>query len=329
MITFVTGARPNFIKVKPMMDRCDLLGVNYNVFNSNQHDPNMQVFKMGNVKSKSVRYSHNREGRFVFIMSEFCKFLIDGNYTSVVIVGDTDTSLACALTADMMNIPVIHVEAGMRSFYKMPEETNRVAIDRISSIRFTPTIYNTDLLNIEKLSSIMSGNIMVEALIKNWIPSKLDMGKYVLVEVHRAENDDKLQDITKLFKNMEFPVKWVKHPRHLYKYETHCNITYMEPQSYNDMLNLVSNAILVITDSGGLQVDTAYIGVPCITFREQTEWSITVERGSNLLLSDVGLIDRMYKGFIKDYKKVSYKDQLWDDKVSDRIIKTMIKEKLV
>lgn len=322
MIVFVTGARPNFIKVKPMIDRCKDMDVDHLVYNSNQHDPNMQVFDMGTDTNRTI--SRNREGRFAWMMSDFSRFLNGKLVDVVVVVGDTDTSFACALVADMRGIPVAHVEAGMRSFYHMPEETNRVGIDRLSTYRYAPTKYNLELLEKEGLDGVLVGNIMVESLMRYW-KTPVDRDEdFILIEMHRAENDPNIKDVILFASKAKLTVKWVKHPRHSSNgiYGKWRNIKYLEPMPYEKMLTWVMNAAVVITDSGGLQVDTSVLKTPCITFRKQTEWKITLERGTNILVDSVGRLEEVYMGWIKTAqgRECDFSDQLWDDKVSERII---------
>ena len=320
MLVFVTGARPNFIKVKALIDYCDKAGVDYTVFNSNQHSPNMQVFKMGASVLSST--SHNREGRFAFIMSSFSTFLNGTRPAVVAVVGDTDTSLACGLTADMRGIPVAHIEAGMRSYYYMPEETNRVALDRMSTYRLTSTTDAVVNLNREGMQGKLVGNLMIETLIRNWVPTKLDTPPYILMEFHRPENDSKQVELMEAAATMCLPVRFVVHPRHgnaeVLKAD---NITYLAPLSYQDMITEVANAALVCTDSGGLQADTSYLKVPCLTLRKGTEWLVTVTYGTNNLVGSVEKLMDTYQQHMGVKSNMDFGvSQLWDDQVSERII---------
>jgi UDP-N-acetylglucosamine 2-epimerase len=270
-------------------------------------------------------------------MSDFSRFIADlkPQYKPkvVVVVGDTDTSLACALCADMEGIPVAHVEAGLRSYYKMPEETNRIAIDSLSTYNFAPTIAAHNCLINSKLPSIHVGNIMVETLLKNY---KRDINpimydQYILVEIHRKENDLVMKDIMKKLDVEWINVTWVKHPR--YKEYAAEHIKFLVPQSYNNMCHLVDYATMVITDSGGLQVDSTVLGTPCITIRESTEWGNTIYSGTNHLVNVKNFLsmDLRSEGLSyivnKETNKRMLQDELWDDKVSERIL-TVLKEVL-
>jgi len=340
MLVFVVGARPNFIKVRPLVDCCKRNNVDYIVYNSNQHDIDMQVFKFDKVYTPNIPLSENRVRRFSQIMDDFYDFLKDTNnklelknnrpnsskIDFVVIVGDVDTSLACALTADMSGIRVVHIESGMRSYYKMPEEVNRVAIDNMSIIRFTADSSSREILRKEGMDSIHVGNIMIESLIRYWKNLWADKKKedpYILVEIHREENDNNIKKLQETFQKMSLPVKWVVHPRNMNKYyRGFSNIKFLKPQSYESMLDLVYSSSLVITDSGGLQCDASYLGIPVITFRKDTEWKVTVDKGINVVTNDLGKINRIYEPHIHCGPDLNpdFSDELWDDQVSERII---------
>jgi UDP-N-acetylglucosamine 2-epimerase (non-hydrolysing) len=332
MILFVTGARPNFIKVKPLIDKCAEWGIPHLIYNSNQHDAQMQVFEMGAIRDKLFSFD-TRVQRFSCIMNDFSNFLAASKPSVVVVTGDTDTSLACALCADMKGIPVAHVEAGLRSYYKMPEETNRIAIDTLSTYNFAPTLEAHTCLTNLKLPSTHVGNIMVESLIKNylnksepvWFPKGETFRDYILVELHRQENDIYVTEVMRILDEIKSKVVWVKHPR--YKYENMQNIRFLDPQSYYNMCYLVRNANLLITDSGGLQVDSTFLGTPCITLRKSTEWQSTIHHGTNHLVSIKDFIGEA-KLNAEDYvgkktNKEVFKRELWDDKVSERILNVL------
>lgn len=322
MIIFVAGARPNYIKVQPLIDKCREKGMDYLVFNANQHQENMQVFKMGEIKE---RPKINRASRFAKTIDGFTHFLLDSFDSHfikwVVVVGDTDTSLACALTADMLGYEVAHVEAGMRSFYKMPEEVNRIAIDRLSTIRFAPTQTCVKNLENEKMHSILVGNIMIESLLKYGYLEKMNIPPYVLMEIHRQENDCNQQELFDIVAEFPLRVLWVKHPRNTYP-EKAKNIEFLEPMTYAAMTNLTANATLVITDSGGLQCDATYLKVPCVTLRENTEWVETLGHG-NTIAKRVGQLEGVCQRapIMFDY---DFASELWDDKVSERILEYLV-----
>ncbi len=316
MLLFVTGARPNFVKVKPLIDACCEAKIDHKVYNSNQHDKNMQVFELYPEIQNGEKFN-GRASRFPHLMIDFSKALGVVQPTIVIIVGDTDTSLACALMADMCGYKIAHVEAGLRSRYKMPEETNRITIDNLATYNFAPTIEAMKNLKKEKLDGFHVGNIMIESIVKYWKPTK-SYDNYVLIEIHREENDNKISELIDFASKISMPVKWIMHPRN--KYKSASNIEFLPPQTYQDMISLVANAKLLITDSGGLQAESAFLATPCITFRKNTEWKCTIESGCNHLINDIDELESVYEDYIGNCNNSFIQEELWDNEVSNRIL---------
>lgn len=329
MIMFVTGTRPSSIKVQPLVDCCERMSIDYEVWNTNQHQTDMQVFDMTGDTVSTVT-SEKRPIRFANMIHDFIMHCdIHKKPRIVVVVGDTDSALAAATAANMYGIPVAHVEAGVRSFYNMPEEINRIAIDQMATYLFAPTTEALANLAVDKLTGIHVGNIMVESLLRYGDIKKKEGLKYILVEIHRAENDDNIIDICTLCGALSLPVKWVKHPRYEGKgiYQKLPNIEYLTPQSYKAMTALVSNASLVITDSGGLQVDSCYLNVPCITIRKSTEWGETISSGANILVDpvyNISNIHQIYEEHMNTKFSTDFLIELWDDQVSERIMEILL-----
>jgi UDP-N-acetylglucosamine 2-epimerase (non-hydrolysing) len=166
------------------------------------------------------------------------------------------------------------------------------------------------------------GNIMVESLMKYYIQKNIRTTKedYILVELHRQENDRYMEQIMGHLDKVASKVVWVKHPRYnCYKGE---HITFLPPQGYVDMCRLVDKAKLLITDSGGLQVDSTYLGTPCMTLRERTEWGNTVSFGTNTLCSVETFLGNWTLPE-KEADQDKFKAELWDDKVSERILNVL------
>jgi UDP-N-acetylglucosamine 2-epimerase (non-hydrolysing) len=261
-----------------------------------------------------------------------------------VVVGDVNSSLAAALVAAKKLIPVAHIEAGLRSFdLSMPEELNRIIIDSISTMLFT-TEPAADF-NLESENHIAHiyrvGNVMIDTL-KSKLPEakKLDTykryglkrGEYVLVTLHRPSNVDskvKLTAICNVMKKIskKHKVIFLAHPRTQKKIKQFKlsleNIIYEEPVGYLENLNLMDNANVVVTDSGGIQEETTFLGVPCVTLRRSTERPITVVCGTNVV---AGVDHRLYEQIILDaLSKKRIKDapqiHLWDGKASERIMR--------
>jgi UDP-N-acetylglucosamine 2-epimerase len=222
----------------------------------------------------------------------------------VVIYGDTNSTLAGALAAAKLGVPVAHVEAGLRSFVRdMPEEINRVVADRVSSYLFAPTQTAVDNLAREGISEgvTLTGDIMYDALLqhgetasrKSRILQELVLAPrgYVLATVHRAANTDdpaKLGEIMDALALLHEPVIVPMHPRTRAALmgtdiEVEPPVRISEPVGYLDMLELQRNARMVLTDSGGVQKEAYLLAVPCVTLRDETEWTETLEGGWNVL----------------------------------------------
>jgi UDP-GlcNAc3NAcA epimerase len=227
----------------------------------------------------------------------------------VMVYGDTNSTLAGAIAASKLHIKIAHVEAGLRSFnMRMPEEVNRILTDRISSVLFCPTQAAVDNLNNEGIGNwqthakvVLSGDVMQDGAMfyqsVAQIPKGLDItSDFVLCTIHRAENTDEPKRLLAIFEalNEIAQTKQVILPLHPrtkkiiqdLKLNTH-NLTIIDPVGYLNMVWLIDHAGLVMTDSGGLQKEAYFFGVPCITLRDETEWIELVEEGANLLVGAV------------------------------------------
>ncbi|MDP4238494.1 MAG: UDP-N-acetylglucosamine 2-epimerase (non-hydrolyzing), partial [Bacteroidota bacterium] len=228
----------------------------------------------------------------------------------VLVYGDTNSTLAGALAASKLHIPVIHVEAGLRSFDRnMPEEINRILTDRISSVLFCPTDTAVNNLRLEGFENmpvqiIKNGDVMQDAAIyyaakaeqKSDILNRVGLSKFVLATIHRQENTDSFENLKNIITglneiNRQTPVVVPIHPRTRNIF-TQWNIVpefkLIDPVGYFDMIMLLKSCELVITDSGGVQKEAFFFGKHCITLRKQTEWVELVENGYNILVgSDV------------------------------------------
>lgn len=224
----------------------------------------------------------------------------------VLVYGDTDTTLAGALAAVKLHVPLAHVEAGLRSFNrKMPEEINRVLTDHVSDLLFTPT--NTSTINLmregiqgDKVRQV--GDVMYDATLYytkqaeqiSTILQKLslDSKSYILASVHRAENTedrDRLNNILLGFAGAHCPVVWPMHPRTrkrlaIFGLQLPATVRMIDPVGYHDMMMLEKNARMIATDSGGVQKEAFFHGVRCITLRDETEWTELVEAGANTIV---------------------------------------------
>lgn len=253
------------------------------------------------------------------------RILMDELPDYVLVYGDTNSTLAGALAAKKLHIPVIHVEAGLRSFdMKMPEEINRIITDRISDILFCPTkLAYENLLKegFENFSSVIleSGDVMYDAALfyaeqarsKSHIIDKLALYQpFVLSTIHRAENTDNLTNLDNIINSLNeinetYPVVVPIHPRTRKIIQSHklkTNFTIINPVGYFDMLQLLTHCILVITDSGGLQKEAYYFKKNCITTRNQTEWKELVDNGYNICVGAdrKKIIDAFHRMLIYD-----------------------------
>lgn len=291
------------------------------------------------------------------IMLEFEKVIRIEKPDLVLVVGDVNSTLACALVAVKEHIPVVHVEAGLRSGdRRMPEEINRILTDSISDQLFVTenaALVNLRNENVDESKIHFSGNVMIDSLLyflpkirKLNIPEKLGLTSksYVLMTMHRPANVDCIKglrhilEIIKeiaLLKNVVFPV----HPRTMRnlevnglkkEFENIKGLEILEPQGYLEFLNLTLHAALVLTDSGGIQEETTFLQIPCITLRETTERPVTVELGTNYLLSSpetenvVKLAETIFQGNAKK----GIIPALWDGKAAERIV-SVLREKYI
>ncbi len=309
-IITVLGARPQFIKASPVSRALK----NHNKFkeiiiHTGQHfDTNMSDIFFNELAIPKPDYTLNIHGGSHGEMTgkmliEVEKVLITERPDAVMVYGDTNSTLAGALAASKLHIPIIHVEAGLRSFnMQMPEEINRILTDNVSSILFCPTDIAVNNLQAEGFGSKpvhirKVGDVMEDAaLYFSQMAKKPDglasIQNFILTTLHRAENTDNqarlteivnaLNDIHKRIATVVMPI----HPRTkkmLAQYGLHLDVHLIEPVGYLEMIWLLKNTALIITDSGGLQKEAFFFRKPCITVRDQTEWVELIEAGVNKL----------------------------------------------
>jgi len=357
-IISVVGARPNFIKIAPIHKAFLSYKDNYQhlICHTGQHfDEKMSKIFFEELEMPKPDFylgigggSHAEQT--AKIMIEFEKILLEHKPELVIVPGDVNSTLAASLTAAKLHIPVAHVEAGLRSFdMSMPEEINRILTDKISELLFITeesAIQNLRNEGTDKSKVFFTGNVMIDSLVhylpkinKNNILSKLHLKKdnYILSTFHRpsnVDNYDSLKMILETFSKLAnshkivFPV----HPRTQNMIETfgfkdliHQNILLLEPIGYLDFLSLMKNATLVITDSGGIQEETTFLNVQCITVRNSTERPITCNLGTNQLIgTDLDKVYNAALNVLKGNKKEGKIPDLWDGHASERICKIII-----
>ena len=327
-ILTIVGARPQFIKAaalsRVIAEEKDLEEV---LVHTGQHfDQNMsQVFfdEMDiPVPDYNLNINSMGHGAMTGKMLEGIEKILEAEKPSIVLVyGDTNSTLAGALASKKMNIPVAHVEAGLRSFnMRMPEEVNRILTDRISDVLFCPGDEAIDNLKKEGFDHFDAkvfnvGDIMYDAVIhyRSQVKEKakvtrgiVERGEFLLLTLHRQENTDDPKVLRELIKALNklaktnrivFPV----HPRTKKKLETvdlPLKVEMIEPVGYFDMLNLITHSKMVMTDSGGLQKEAYYLNKFCITLRPQTEWVELVDHGFNLVCGhNINQIEEAYEYF--------------------------------
>ncbi|ABF42307.1 UDP-N-acetylglucosamine 2-epimerase [Candidatus Koribacter versatilis Ellin345] len=313
----VVGARPQFIKSGPVSlaiekhNRENGVTIEEILVHTGQHyDSEMSQVFFEEMNLRTPKYnlevgSGNHGEQTAQILARCEKVLMDEKATALMVYGDTNSTLAAALAAVKLHIPVFHVEAGLRSFVReMPEEVNRVLTDHISDLLFAPTDTAVENLKAEGITKGVEllGDVMYDAIQQHLQTAKMSSsilntlaltpGGYALMTMHRASNTDDpallgqiLSAISEIAKNIR--VVWPVHPRARKRMEDfgiHAEgITLISPASYLDMMMLVSNASLVLTDSGGLQKEACWMRVPCVTLRDETEWVETVASGWNTL----------------------------------------------
>ena len=315
-IITVVGARPQFIKAATLSRQFKLLGIEEKIIHTGQHfDANMSEIFFDEMEIPKPAYqldihgvSHGAmTGR---MLEGIEKILMSEKPDGVLVYGDTNSTLAGALAAAKLHIPVIHVEAGLRSFnMEMPEEINRILTDRISNALFCPT--DTAVNNLMRegfdnmpIQIIKNGDVMQDAAmyyadkaqLKSDIIRKAGLNKFVLATIHRQENTDNPENLKNIIEGLnaihkEIPIVVPMHPRTrniLAQNYQLPDFTIIDPVGYFDMIMLLKSCEMVITDSGGVQKEAFFFAKHCITLREQTEWVELVENGFNLLVgSDI------------------------------------------
>jgi len=315
-ITTVVGARPQFVKAATVsralaaLKRSHNIRIQESIVHTGQHyDENMSrvFFEELHIPEPTINLevgSGTHGHQTASMLERLESVLLDSKPDWVLIYGDTNTTLAGALAAAKLRIPVAHVEAGLRSFNRrMPEEINRIVADHLSTLLFSPTDTATQNLNREGIFAGVHqvGDVMYDSVLFNTklaefsskIMRQLDLAKasFYLATIHRAENTDdpeRMRAILSAFAQIEQTIILPMHPRTRIRntvakepIKIGRNVKVIEPVSYLDMLMLEQNARVILTDSGGVQKEAYWFRVPCITLREETEWVELVQAGCN------------------------------------------------
>ncbi|MDD4564898.1 MAG: UDP-N-acetylglucosamine 2-epimerase (non-hydrolyzing) [Eubacteriales bacterium] len=357
-IITVVGARPQFIKAgvvsKALQKSCNF---NEIMIHTGQHyDKNMSDIFFEELGIPEPKYnlgvgSYSHGKQTAKILEGIENILLNEKPEALMVYGDTNSTLAGALAASKLHIPVVHIEAGLRSFNKlMPEEQNRIITDHISNVLFCPTqtavinlanegirervfntgdvMYDSTLMNREIALTKMTFSECVENMVILFGDSNIIEKEYYLATIHRAENTDsieKLNHILNGFEKLGYRVLFLVHPRtynlmkdliHSTKYK---NIIFSRPVSYLQMIILTSFAKKVLTDSGGLQKEAYFLEIPCVTLRDQTEWTETLEGNWNILcgINEQEIVNKTTES--TPDKNVLFKKHFGDGKASEKI----------
>lgn len=352
LLHLVAGTRPNFVKIAPLFHTLKMeKGWTLRVIHTGQHyDPEMSSHFYRDLNLPAPDYDLNvGDGTHIEqiakIMLGYEKVCAQEHPSLVIVVGDVNSTLACALSAKKFGFKVAHLEAGLRNHdSSMPEELNRVLTDRIADILWTPSQdADTNLLSegIPSSRVFRVGNIMIDTfeMLREKIrqePLAADISKtvpnFVVVTFHRPSNVDHKKNLSAIVENLIrlsqiIPVVFPVHPRTkkslghfgLWESLSHAkNMILLPAMSYTSFMGLVSRAHFVITDSGGIQEESTYLGIPCLTLRDTTERPITVILGTNRLVNISELYDAALS-IQNGNRKKGCCPELWDGRTSLRI----------
>jgi UDP-N-acetylglucosamine 2-epimerase (non-hydrolysing) len=356
-LTIIAGARPNFIKIAPLIEAIAKrkgVDIEYRLVHTGQHfDKRMSssFFDQLGIPPPHINLQAgggSQAEQTANIMIRFEHELLEYPADLVIVVGDVTSTMACSIVAKKLEIKVAHIEAGIRSGdMSMPEEVNRIVTDAISDYFFTTSVFANENLRSAGISQdriFFVGNIMIDTLLKEmpnfkrpgiWSEAQLTVGNYFVITLHRpaiVDHEDELMQMINeiLHYSRLLPVIFPVHPRTakmLKNYRLKAQNLYMiEPLSYLEFNYLVKNAKAVITDSGGITEETTVMGIPCLTLRNSTERPETCTIGTNELLGTDPkalrpALDKLFNG---EWAKGGV-PELWDGKTSERIVDHLIR----
>lgn len=357
-ISIVAGARPNFIKIAPIIEAIKqkkALGekISYRLVHTGQHyDEKMsgQFFIDLQITKPDVNLNcggGSQAEQTAEIMKAFEKELIQNPADLVIVVGDVNSTMACSITAKKLHTKVAHVEAGIRSFdMKMPEEINRIVTDSLSDYFFTTSrSANKNLRQMGKTDDqiFFVGNVMIDSLFK-FIPAfkkpevfdqhNLSPQKYFILTLHRPSNVDEITELHQLIQFLceqveNIPIIFPVHPRtqkNLNLKNIPEKLILTPPLGYLEFNYLVKNALGVLTDSGGITEETSMMNIPCLTLRDSTERPETITHGTNELVGkDRDKIALNLKKILNKNWKQGVAPELWDGKSAERIVEILLK----
>ena len=354
----VVGARPNLVKIASIIEEtAKHPEIEQILLHTGQHyDDNMSkvFFDDLNIPRPDLYLgvgSASHAEQTARIMLAFEQVLLECKPDLVLVVGDVNSTMACAITALKLRTPVAHVEAGLRSFDRtMPEEINRVVTDALSDLLFTTEESANENLQREGIPEekiFFVGNVMIDTLLKHRKKAmhtgilerlRLKRGKYVVLTLHRPSNVDDREVFLRIIDALDWVQRRIRlvfpaHPRtakqiHDFglgsKFEAINNLLLLEPLGYLEFLGLMSQAKFVLTDSGGIQEETTILQVPCLTLREQTERPVTVKEGTNIVVGNrTERIIEESKKILEGKAKEGRVPRFWDGKAAKRIVEVI------
>jgi UDP-N-acetylglucosamine 2-epimerase (non-hydrolysing) len=356
IIHLVAAARPNFMKVAPLyhvLKRQDWCAPQ--LIHTGQHyDANMSDTFFADLRLPAPDHhlgvgSGSHAEQTGAVMTAYEKICLRQRPDWTVVVGDVNSTLACALVAAKLCIPLAHLEAGLRSGDRtMPEEINRIVTDRVADLLWTPSTDGDDNLKAEGVAEErieFVGNNMIDAFelqrpqidaLRVAARFGLESGRYGVVTLHRPSNVDNQASLAQIVKvltttSRRLPLVFAVHPRTQARLrdfglaaalEQQDGIRLSEPLRYNEFMNLVCNAKLAITDSGGIQEETTYLNIPCLTLRPNTERPITISQGTNRLARPDNLAE-MVEQVLNGGLQMSRRPPLWDGRTAARVAQSL------
>jgi UDP-N-acetylglucosamine 2-epimerase (non-hydrolysing) len=360
-VIHVVGARPNFMKVAPLtaeMAQYPEIFHQTLVHTGQHYDDNMSkvFFEDLDIPQPDIYLgvgSGSHAEQTARVMLAFEPVLLRGRPDVVLVVGDVNSTLACTLVAKKLGVAVAHVEAGLRSFdHSMPEEINRLLTDQMASLLFTTERSANENLKREGVSEEkihFVGNVMIDTLLKHKDRAmaldvlehfEVDAKNYALLTLHRPANVDKPDVLAALFDGLaeiqrRIPILFPAHPRTIKQVRRYglqdrlaamSNLRVTGPLPYLEFLNLMANARMVMTDSGGIQEETTILDVPCLTLRENTERPVTVNEGTNIVVgADPQRIIEESALILRNGGKNGTIPKLWDGQAARRIVDILSK----
>lgn len=362
-VILVAGARPNFMKVAPILRAFGTHAPSLTpvlVHTGQHYDAAMSDVFFRELEIRQPDHhlhvgpgAHGAQTAKILAAFEALVEARRGAVCGVVVVGDVNSTMACTLAAAKLQVPVAHVEAGLRSFDRtMPEEINRLVTDAIADLLITSEPAGAENLSREGADParvVPCGNVMIDTLVQQRaaaealdMPSRLGLtrGRYALVTLHRPSNVDSRERIEALGEFLReaaerVAVVFPMHPRTRAKMEAfgvdralaqHPRVRLLDPLSYRENLGLMAAAQVALTDSGGIQEETSYLGVPCLTLRSNTERPVTVRLGTNTLVGDDLGRARALLGEVLDGRyKQGQPIPLWDGHAAERVVAALEK----